>query len=85
MGRFTDLLDYHKNRDSIFAKLSVAEGYYYLGVKNLIYLNEYLNAYTVRFQDMGNDDKLLANTWALKSNKIVKIYKDHQNMSQYLI
>lgn len=24
MGRFTDLLDYHKNKDSIFAKLSVS-------------------------------------------------------------
>lgn len=35
-GRFTDLVEYYKNSDSIFAKLSVQEGYYYLGVKNNI-------------------------------------------------
>jgi len=63
MGRFTDLVDYQKNKDSIFAKLSVNEGYFYFGVKNVIYLNELLNAYTIRFQNMGSFDKLLANTW----------------------
>lgn len=38
-GRFNDLEEYYKNSDSIFAKLSVTGGYYYLGVKNNIYLN----------------------------------------------
>jgi hypothetical protein len=38
-GRFTDLQDYYKNKDSIYAKLNVEEGYYYLGVKSNIELN----------------------------------------------
>lgn len=63
MGRFTDLVDYHKNRDSIFAKLSVNKGYFYFGVKNVIYLNELLNVYTIRFQNIGNTNKIVANTW----------------------
>jgi|LakMenEpi03Aug12_release.lakeMendotaPanAssembly.Ray.scaffolds.fasta_scaffold1594436_1 hypothetical protein len=65
-GRFTDLDNYYKNADSIFAKLSVQEGYYYLGVKNNIYLNEFLNIYTIRFQNLGPNQNLLANTWHLK-------------------
>ena len=37
LGRYTDLIDYYKTRSSIYAKLSVQEGYYYLGVKNHIF------------------------------------------------
>lgn len=65
-GRFTDLQEYYKNSDSIFAKLSVSEGYYYLGVKNNINMNEFLNIYTIRFQNLGKNQALLANTWHLR-------------------
>ena len=54
LGRYTDLVDYYKTKDSIYAKLSVKEGYYYLGVKNQIYEEEASNAYTIRFQNLSN-------------------------------
>jgi hypothetical protein len=69
------LEEYYKNSDSIFAKLSVKEGYYYLGVKNNIYINEFYNIYSLKFRDLGDDDIILAKLWYLKDNQIAKIYQ----------
>ncbi len=37
-----------------------------------------MNVYTVKFQNMGNDEKILANAWHLKDNKIIKVYKNQK-------
>jgi hypothetical protein len=37
-------------------------------------MNEFFNIYTIRFQNLGKSQALLANTWHLRETKIVKIY-----------
>ena len=34
LGRYTDLVNYHKTKTTTYAQLEVSEGYYYLGVQN---------------------------------------------------
>jgi hypothetical protein len=63
MGRYTDLVNYHKTKNSIYAQLEVSEGYYYLGVKNEIYDDSFANSYSIHFQNITSSKQMLAPLW----------------------
>ena len=45
----------------------------------MIYLNELMNTYSIKFQNMGSDTRILADTWYLKEKKIAKIYQNKKS------
>jgi len=55
VGRFNDLTDYHKNSHSLFAKLNVKRGYYYVGVKNILKENSSFEGYKISYQNISKD------------------------------
>lgn len=72
-GTYSDLTDYHKNSDSLFAKLSIQKGHFFLGVKNQQVLK---GAYSLRLSSIGQDSRLLTSAWDLRSREIVDIAYD---------
>jgi hypothetical protein len=72
-GGNSNLADYHKNSDSIFAKVSASEGYYFLGVKNEQMLE---GVYSLKYSSIGKDERLLAAAWDLESKDILNITMD---------
>lgn len=85
LGRYTDLLEYQKAKNSIYAQLEVDEGYYYLGVKNDLEPGEYANAYTLKYQNIGPTQKMIAPLWDLPDTRIVKIYSTGDNETTFHI
>jgi len=85
LGRYTDLVNYHKTRTTTYAQLSVAEGYYYIGVQNNpdAESDEYSNSYAIRYQNISAEEAMLPSMWELQDSQIVKIYKSGDNESVY--
>jgi len=51
----------------MIAKLSLSEGYYYLGVKNIINKDNFANSYTIRYLNIEQNNPLLMTYWRLES------------------
>jgi hypothetical protein len=58
------------------ARLTLSEGYYYLGVKNIINKNNLLNSYTIRYLNILQNSTFLMTYWRLESKQIHKIYRN---------
>ena len=72
-GTYSDLTDYHKNSESVFAMLSIEQGHFFFGVKNQQFLQ---GAYSIRLSSIGQDGRLLTTAWDLRSKEIVDIAYD---------
>ena len=72
-GTYSDLTGYHKNSESLFAMLTIGKGHFFLAVKNQQLLQ---GAYSLRLTSVGQDSRLLATAWDLRSKQIEDIAYD---------